>query len=205
EFRAAVEAAENWGTYVTVHAYTPKAIRTAVMAGVKCIDHGQLADEETAKLMAEKDIWWSIQPFLEDEFSIPRSDPSQRAKQLQVSDGTDTAVKLAKKYKIKTAWGTDVLFDAKLATNQGAQLAKMSRWYTPFEVLKLATHDNAQLLALSGNRAPYAGKLGVVEEGALADLLLVNGNPLQNINLVADPANFVLIVKDGKVVKDAVK
>ncbi len=205
EFRAAVEAAENWGTYVTVHAYTPKAIRTAIMAGVKCIDHGQLADEATAKLMAEKDIWWSIQPFLDDEFSIPQSNPVNRAKQLEVANGTDTAVKLAKKYKIKTAWGTDVLFDAKLATNQGAQLAKMTLWYTPFEVLKLATYDNAQLLALSGNRAPYAGKLGVVEEGALADLLLVNGNPLQNIDLVADPANFVLIVKDGKVVKDAVK
>ncbi len=79
----------------------------------------------------------------------------------------------------------------------------MARWYTPAEVLKMATGDNAQLLALSGRRNPYPGKLGVVEEGALADLLLVDGNPLQDINLVADPArNFLVIMKDGKVHKN---
>jgi imidazolonepropionase-like amidohydrolase len=72
EFRAAVEAAENWGTYVTVHAYTPKAIRTAIAGGVKCIEHGQLADEATAELMAEKGIWWSLQPFLDDEDANPQ-------------------------------------------------------------------------------------------------------------------------------------
>src|ERR1700693_4961213 len=105
---------------------------------------------------------------------------------------TDTAYKLAKKYTVKTAWGTDTLFDAKLATRQGAQLAKMVRWYTPSETLKMATGDNGQLLALSGLRSPYPGKLGVVEEGALADLPLVEGNPLENIELVADSAkNFV--------------
>lgn len=72
EFRAAVEAAENWGTYVTVHAYTPKAIQTAIAGGVKCIEHGQLADEASAKLMAEKGIWWSLQPFLDDEDANPQ-------------------------------------------------------------------------------------------------------------------------------------
>lgn len=60
EIRAAVEAAENWGTYVTVHAYTPRAIRQAVSAGVKCIEHGQLIDDATAKLLADKGIWWSL-------------------------------------------------------------------------------------------------------------------------------------------------
>ena len=136
EFRAAVEAAENWGTYVTVHAYTPKAIRTAIAGGVKCIEHGQLADEATAKLMAEKGIWWSLQPFLDGEDANPQPPGSiNRQKQLEMSAGTDTAYQLAKKYKVKTAWGTDTLFDAKLATRQGAQLAKMVRWYTPSEVL----------------------------------------------------------------------
>ena len=67
EIRAAVEAAENWGTYVTVHAYTPRAIRQAVAAGVKCIEHGHLIDEPTAQLLADKGIWWSLQPFLDDE------------------------------------------------------------------------------------------------------------------------------------------
>jgi len=70
ELRAGVEAAENWGTYVSVHAYTVRAVRQAIEAGVKCIDHGQLLDDETAKLMAEKGVWWSLQPFLDDEDAI---------------------------------------------------------------------------------------------------------------------------------------
>ena len=87
---------------------------------------------------------------------------------------------------------SDTSFDAKLATRQGAQLAKMVRWYTPSEVLKMATADNAELLAMAGPRNPYPGKLGVVEEGALADLLLVDGDPVANIKLIEDPAkNFL--------------
>ena len=101
--------------------------------------------------------------------------------------GTDTAYALAKKYQVKLAWGTDTLFSAELAGRQGAQLTKMVRWFTPAEVLKMATHDNAELLALSGPRNPYPGKLGVVEEGALADLLLVDGDPLADIALLNDP------------------
>ena len=204
EFRAAVDAAENWGTYVTVHAYTPRAIQTAIRGGVRCIEHGQLMDEPTAKLMAEKGVWASLQPFLDDEDAVPFPAGSpNREKQLTMVKGTDTAYALAKKYKLKTAWGTDTLFDAKLATRQGAQLSKMVRWYTPAEVLRMATSTNAELLAMSGPRNPYKGKLGVVDEGALADLLLVDGDPIANLKLIEDPArNFVVIMKDGKVFKN---
>src|SRR5215472_10195864 len=202
EIHAAVEAAENWGTYVTVHAYMPRAIRQAVDAGVKCIEHGHLIDEPTAKLLADKGIWWSLQPFLDDE-DMPALSPGSRKKALQVFAGTDNAYRLAKKYGVKTAFGTDVLFDARIASRQGAILAKMVRWYTPVETLKMATADNAELMALSGFINPYPGKLGVIEEGALADLLLVNGNPLENIKLVEDPdRNFVVIMKDGVVYKN---
>jgi imidazolonepropionase-like amidohydrolase len=127
----------------------------------------------------------------------------QRRKFAEVYAGVDTVYTLAKKYKIKTAWGTDVLFSHALAQRQGALLSGMTRWYTPAEALKMATADNAQLLALSGKRSPYAGTLGVVEEGALADLLLVDGNPLENIRLIEDPArNFVVIMKDGTLYKN---
>ncbi len=206
ELRAAVEAAENWGTYVTVHAYTPRAVRQAIDAGVKCIEHGQLLDEATAKLIAEKGVWWSLQPFTDDRPSaFPEGSP-KRLKQLQMYAGTDTAYKLAKKFKIKTAWGTDVLYSAENAAAQASQLSKMVQWYTPAEALKMATADNAELLALSGPRNPYPGKLGVVEEGALADLLLVDGDPIADIKLVEDPAkNFLVIMKDGKVFKNTVK
>jgi imidazolonepropionase-like amidohydrolase len=206
ELRAAVEAAENWGTYVTVHAYTPRAVRQAIEAGVKCIDHGHLLDDATAKLLAEKGVWWSMQPFVNDRPSPFAEGSTNRIKQLQMFSGTDTAYALAKKYRIKTAWGTDILFSAANAALQGADLAKMVRWYSPAEVLKMATADNAELLALSGLRSPYPGKLGVVEEGALADLLLVDGDPIADIKLIEDPAkNLLVIMKDGAIFKNALK
>ncbi len=206
ELRAAVEAAENWGTYVTVHAYTPRAVRQAIEAGVRCIDHGQLLDDATAKLMAEKKIWWSLQPFVEDGHSAFAEGSPNRIKQVEMYGGTDKAYELAKKYGIRTAWGTDILFDAKAAATQGEKLAKMVRWYKPAEVLRMATANNAELLALSGPRNPYPGKLGVVEPGALADLLLVDGNPLQNIDLIVNPEKgLAVIMKDGKVFKNNLK
>jgi imidazolonepropionase-like amidohydrolase len=204
ELRAAVEAAENWGTYVTVHAYTPAAVQRAIAAGVKCIEHGHLMDEATAKLMAEKGIWLSMQPLPPElgEAFPPGSDERQKFE--QVLTGTDATYGFAKKYKLKTAFGTDILFSAPLAQRQTALLASLARWYTAAEILKMATGDNAQLLALSGLRNPYAGKLGVIEEGALADLLLVDGNPMENIKLIEDPAkNFLVIMKDGKIHKNA--
>ena len=127
-----------------------------------------------------------------------------RMEQLEVWPGIAKSYELAKEYKLKTAWGTDVLFSAALAKQQGAILASLTRWYTPAEALIMATSANAELLALSGKRNPYPGKLGVVEQGALADLLLVDGNPLENINLIADPdKNFLVIMKDGVIYKNA--
>jgi imidazolonepropionase-like amidohydrolase len=202
ELRAAVEAAENWGTYVATHAFTPATIQRSIAAGVKVIEHGMLMDEPTAQLMAEKGIWLSMQPIPEALVLGFPVGSVQRAKGEEVRAGIPRTYELAKKYKIKTAWGTDVLFSRALAQQQGAILASMAKWYTPAETLVMATSTNAELLALSGKRNPYPGKLGVVEQGALADLLLVDGNPLENINLVADPKNFLIIMKDGKVYKD---
>jgi imidazolonepropionase-like amidohydrolase len=201
ELRAAVEAAENWGTFVCVHAYTSAAIQRAISAGVKVIEHGHLMDEATAKLMADKGIWLSIQPFT-DADSTPLPNENRDRKRLVVA-GTDTAYGLAKKYKIKTAFGTDILFSSKLTPRQGMMLAQLARWYSPAEILKMATADNAELLMLTGLRNPYPGKLGVIEQGAFADLLLVDGDPTANIDLVADAAkNFVVIMKDGKIYKN---
>ena len=203
ELRAAVEAAENWGTYVTAHAFTPVAIQRAIAAGVRCIEHGFLMDEATAKLIAEKGVWLSTQPLPEELRQGFPVGSVQRAKADEVWPGIARTYELAKKYKIKTAWGTDVLFSRALAQQQGAILASLVRWYTPAEALAMATSTNAELLALSGKRNPYPGKLGVVEQGALADLLLVDGNQLDNINLIADPANnFKVIMKDGKIYKN---
>lgn len=204
EIRAAVEAAENWGTYVTVHAYTPRAIRTAISAGVRCVEHGHLIDEATAALLVERDVWWCLQPFLDDDDAVPLAPPSQPKFQQMVT-GTDTAYQLAIKHGAKIAFGTDTLFDAELASRQGAQLAKLTRWFTSAEALQQATIRNAELLAMSGPRNPYPGQLGVVTEGALADLILVDGDPVADISLIARPDEaFTAIIKDGQLVKGAV-
>jgi imidazolonepropionase-like amidohydrolase len=205
ELRAAVEAAENWGTYVTVHAYTPASIKRAIAAGVRCIEHGHLMDEASAQLMADRGIWLSIQPFPDELANVFPPGSQERAKFAEVLAGMDVAYRMARKHKLKTAWGTDVVFSAALARRQGELLAKLERWYTPAEALAMATGTNAELLALSGKRNPYPGKLGVVEEGALADLLVVDGDPLKSLKLMADPAkNFVVIMKDGKIYKNLI-
>ena len=208
EFKAAVSAAENWGTYVTVHAYTPRAMEMAINAGVKCIEHGQLTNDYTAQLMAENDVWWSLQPFLDDHLANPKTGEN-RKKQLIVAEGTKEAYKLARKHGVKMAWGTDIMFSSKLATHQGEQLSKMkeSLDFTDFELLKMATSDNAALLRMSGERDPYKeGRLGEITEGAYADLILVNEDPLKNIALIKNPEeNFLLIMKDGVVYKNILK
>lgn len=166
-------------------------------------EHGQLLDEETVKFLGEKGIWLSLQPFTGDKDTFTYANPTSTAKYAQMVAGTDQAYKWAKQHKVKVAFGTDALFDANLAARQGAQLSKLTRWYTPAEVLTMATSTNAELLAMSGPRNPYPGKLGVVEGGALADLLLVDGNPLENIRLIENPTkNFLVIMKDGKIYKN---
>ena len=199
EVRAAVEAAEDWGTYVTVHAYTVRAVRRAVEAGVKCIEHGQLLDEATLELMAERGVWLSTQTL---RASTEAMDPLRREKRKPVIEGQARMISMAKRAGVRIAWGTDFLFEPELNAEQNAYILGLREWFTPAEILKLVTHDNAELLALSGLRSPYQGRLGVVEEGALADLLLVEGDPLANLDLIADPErNFAVIVKDGRIVK----
>ncbi|MFD4838663.1 amidohydrolase family protein [Achromobacter sp. NPDC058515] len=203
ELKAAVDAATDWGTYVAVHAYTPVAIQRAIRAGVLSIEHGSMMDEETAQLMAKTGTWLSTQPFPDELADAFPKGSVQWEKAQEVFAGTDKTYQLAIKHKLKTAFGTDILFSSSLAEQQGKILASLTRWYTPAQTLIMATGTNAQLLKLSGLRNPYPGDLGVLREGALADLLLVDGDPLQDIKLIGDPdKNFLVIMKDGVVFKD---
>ncbi|WP_414475070.1 amidohydrolase family protein [Microvirga sp. M2] len=202
ELRAGVQAAADRNTYVAVHAYPPAAIRRAVAAGAQCIEHGHLMDEATAGLMADKGIWLSTQPFI-DEGDMPPLTGQSRINLLQVIAGTDNVYRLAKDHRIKTAFGTDLLFSNALTGRQGRLLTHLTRWYGNAEILTMATSGNAELLAMSGPRNPYPGKLGAIEEGALADLLVIDGNPIDDIGLVADPdKNLMVIMKDGRLYKN---
>ncbi|AWI58806.1 metal-dependent hydrolase family protein [Sinorhizobium fredii] len=202
ELRAAIDVARDWNTYATVHAYAPHTVQRAIAAGAVCIEHAHLMDEETARIMADKEVWLSTQPFLSTEDVAPQAGPSAE-RMLQVFAGTPRIYELVRKHGIKTAWGSDVLFSPEITPRQGIMLTHLSNWYTNAETLRIATSVNAELLALSNLRTPYPGKLGIIEEGALADMLVVDGNPLEDIRLIEDPGkNLAVIVKDGKVHKN---
>ncbi|MFN3864473.1 MAG: amidohydrolase family protein [Erythrobacter sp.] len=199
EMKAAVDAASDWNTYVTVHAYHPKSVRRAIEAGVKVIEHGNLLDEDTLRLMAEKGIWLSGQMLVD---STEAMDPKRREKRKPVIEGQRLVWPMAKRLGVKLAWGTDFLFDPELNAQQNAYILRLKPYFAPAELLKLVTSGNAELLALSGPRTPYEGRLGVVAQGALADLILVRGDPLADIDLIGNPdANFSVIMKDGVIVK----
>ncbi|MCP4381200.1 MAG: amidohydrolase family protein, partial [Hyphomicrobiales bacterium] len=154
ELRAFVEVAETWNTYVASHIFTDEAAQMAIKAGIKSIEHGFLLSEETLQMMKDNDVWLSIQPLLDDEDAFTFDDPLSTQKWIRVTDGTDRIYKLAKEIGVKIAWGTDMLFDPAIADKQGKFLAKLGRWFTPYEALKMATSDNAALLALAGPRNP---------------------------------------------------
>lgn len=202
ELRAAVEVARDWNTYVTTHAYTPRAVQRALAAGVACIEHAHLIDEETAGMIADKGAWLSMQPFLTMEDAASQSGPGLERIQ-QLFAGTPKIYEFARKYGIKTAWGSDVLFSPQLGPRQNFMLTHLRHWYTSAEILQMATSGNAELLALSSFRNPYPGKLGVIEIDALADIIVVDGNPLDDISLMENPQKYLsVIMKDGRIHKN---
>jgi imidazolonepropionase-like amidohydrolase len=202
EMEAAVMAAADWGTYVCAHVYTSEGIQRALRAGVKSIEHGQLADTQTIRMMREEGAWWSIQPFLADADANPRTDPIQRAKQLEVAEGTVRAFEEGRAEGVNMAFGTDILMNPGGAQSQGRQLAKLTRFMSPLEALRMATGSAGDLLALSGPRDPYLGRLGVIAEGAHADILVWDGDPETDLAFLDDPVGSLrLVMKGGRVFK----
>jgi imidazolonepropionase-like amidohydrolase len=204
ELRAAVTAAANYGTYVAVHAYTDAAIRQALEAGVMCIDHGMLIEEETMILLKEKGAFLSPQTYIfSGNIDFDWFTDENRRKLRQVESGLDNEMKLAKKHGVKVVFGTD-MFNEELFPLQNRDLGLRLQWFSSPEVLRQATSVAAELLSLSTIRNPYKeGALGVVAEGGYADLLVVEGNPLKDVRVLEDhEANLRLIMKDGKVYKN---
>ncbi|GAA1860136.1 amidohydrolase family protein [Microbacterium koreense] len=203
EIRAAVEAASDYGTYVATHVYTPAGIARALDAGVRSIEHGHLADEETVRRIADADAWLSIQPFAEDDHHYP--DPIRAAKNAEICQGTAQVYGWARDHGVNTAWGTDLLLEPQAAARQSVMAARLGEFYSNVEALRMLTSGNAALCEAAGERNTYrAAKLGVIAEGAWADVLLVEKDPLADLSVIADPeTNFTLIIKGGEVVKNA--
>ncbi|WP_271711548.1 metal-dependent hydrolase family protein [Marinigracilibium pacificum] len=204
EMKAIVDVANSYNSYVGAHIFTDDAVQTAIKAGVKSIEHGMLMGRETLQMMKDNEVWLSTQPILNDEDADEFPSEESNRKFAEVTQGTDNVYKVAKEIGVNIAFGTDLFMGAENAAKQGKLLSKLDRWFTPYEALKMATSENARLLELSGPRHPYKeGQLGVLKPGGYADLIIVDGNPLENLKLVADPENnFKVIMKDGKVYKN---
>ena len=145
--RPVVDAASDRGT----HVYTAPGIRGCIAAGVKSIEHGQLAGEDTVRLMADSDTWWPIKPFLAEKDAHRYTDPKSIAAQRQVADGTVQAFKWADKHWVNWAFGSDILYSG--GESQGRHLAKLARFMSPLAALHRATGAAGRLLALSGGQA----------------------------------------------------
>jgi len=207
ELRAAVEAAEQWNTYVAVHAYTDAAVRNALEAGVKVIEHGHLLSEDTLKLLKKKGAFLSSQSFGFVRQYIKPGQSGRAGKAAEVMAGTDNLMLTARKLGIPVAFGTDAFGSMRAYEGAVSEFGYRLRWFTSLEILKQATSHNAKLLELTGPRNPYQdGPLGVIKEGAYADLLIVEGNPLEDVRILEDYENNIrLIMKDGVVYKNTLE
>ncbi len=205
EIQAAVQAAADWGTYVAAHLHNAKAIVRSVENGVRSVDHGFMINEDGARLMAEKNAYLSTQyAILDITLELDFLTADQLAKAREVIDASSDMTRLAKKHGVKVAFGTDSFGPAALAASlQNREWEARAQHFSNAEVLQQATLISAELVELAGKRNPYPGKLGVIEAGAMADILIVDGNPLEQIDLLAAPErNLVVIMKDGKIHKN---
>jgi len=203
EMRAIVQAATDWGSYVCAHVYTPAGIRRCLEAGVLSIEHGHSIDDAAAAMMAARGAWLSTQPFEKGDNQLG---PEQLAK-AEESIGTEgwiASVRLAKKHGVKLAFGTDLFSRSRTSRTENEMLPRLGRVYSNAEVLRMATSGNCALFERAGKRNTYrAAPLGVLREGAWADMLLVRGNPLEKLELLADhERNLLTIVKNGTVYKN---
>ncbi|MGW5974737.1 amidohydrolase family protein [Streptomyces sp. NPDC055186] len=205
ELKAAVEAADDWGTYVAAHVYNEEGITRALDAGIKSIEHGHLvADEKTLKRMAKEGVWLSTQPFLEKDHEY--TNPVNAEKNKEVCEGVAQSFEWARSAGTKIAFGTDLLLEPDKAGLQSEMFTRLESnfGFPATEALRIATSENAELFRLSGERDPYkAAPLGRITPGAWADVLLVEKDPTASLDLFKEPEkNLAVIIKDGRIYKN---
>ncbi|WP_432160374.1 amidohydrolase family protein [Streptomyces sp. NRRL F-5630] len=197
EIAVAVQEAAARNTYVTVHAHNNQGIRNAVEAGARCVEHGTSLDEATAALMAAREValvptFAVVEQLLHDTAGAGLAE-STRDKVKDVREQMARALAVAKHAGVRTGLGSDLIGPAQ--DRRGKELSLRAALETPMEALVAATRTNAEILGLSG-------EVGVLSPGARADLVLWNGDPLDDPELFSDPANAVLVMRGGTIVKD---
>lgn len=196
ELRAAVEVATNAGAYVTVHAYPSAAIKRAVEAGARCVEHGNLADDDTLSAIRDAGVflvptivtYWALQ-HEGLEHGLPRV---SWEKVSDVLPDAVSALQRAHALGVKLAYGTDLL--GPMHRYQNEEFRIRSEVLSPLDIIQSATVAGAELI-----RQP---SLGVIEADKIADLILLRGNPLDQIGVLADPASHLkVVIQGGEVVR----
>ncbi len=200
EIRAAVQAASDWGTYVLAHAYTSEAVRRLVDNGVRCIEHGLLIDDATAKYVKQNDVVISTQLVVYRALAdLPGLSATNLEKLQVVLEGQENLIELIRKYDITTGFSTDLI--SGMYPMLSREFTERAQYWTPAEVLRQATSESARVIRMAG-RLNRHGNFGEIREGWVADLLLIEGEPLEDIAVLRDPANnLALIMKAGEIVK----
>jgi imidazolonepropionase-like amidohydrolase len=204
ELKAAAYVAQSFGSYFMVHAYYDHAVSRSIDFGAKSIEHGHLMTEDVVKKMKKHDVYLVVEALMSTSEAPPSFTADQREKFKLAKKGFSPMLELAKKYKLKIAFGSDVFLAKEAYAGQALEWIARSKLFSPIENLRHATSIGGEILALSGPRNRYKeGPLGVIKEGAYADLLIVEGNPLKDITILANPEKSLrLIMKDGVVYKN---
>ncbi|CAH7099758.1 MULTISPECIES: metal-dependent hydrolase family protein [Vibrio] len=207
EMEAAVQAASDYGTYVAAHIHTSDAMRRAAEAGVMSFEHATIMDDEIAEIIKEKGIWVIPSYFTSSliaERKIPLPNEETYRKTERVGKAMFKSAELIKKYDIQNiAFGTDCVGETNVHATQLNELGAIEQVFDTITALRMATSNCGRLFEMSTYQHPYQeGKLGQVVEGAYADLLIIDGNPLEGVACVANTETQKLIMKDGKVYKN---
>jgi imidazolonepropionase-like amidohydrolase len=207
EMRAAVEVAEDYGTYVLIHAYHDRSINRAIDAGIRVVEHGFLMSEETMIRMVEEDVALSLQAVMSIEaFANPEEitffTPDQQEKARQVNTGAVQMLEWARKHGVLLVTGGD-MFSSAYGPRQADNLIIMKDYgFAPVEILRTGTSNAAEVLSWSGGMNPYKdGPLGIIAEGAYADVILVDGDPLEDIDMIGRD-HVRVVIKDGVIYKN---
>ncbi|CAH6781032.1 Amidohydrolase [Vibrio chagasii] len=207
EMKAAVQAASDYGTYVAAHIHTSDAMRRAAEAGVMSFEHATIMDDDIAEIIKEKGIWVIPSYFTSSliaERKIPLPNEETYRKTERVGKAMFKSAELIKKYDIQNiAFGTDCVGETNVHATQLNELGAIEQVFDTITALRMATSNCGRLFEMSTYQHPYQqGKLGQIVEGAYADLLIIDGNPLEGVACVANTDTQKLIMKDGKVYKN---
>lgn len=216
EMKAIVETTADYGSYVLAHLYTPSCIQRAVEAGVKSLEHGHWIDEETAKLIKDKDVFLNPCPqfTLEEvkwnhmgEFSDQPSQLKKKKKpgSARVKEQMEETTNLINKYDLKILFGTDLMIMYnEYEPRESLDFTEYKKRFGSYKGLLAATGNFHEITKLTTYQNPYPdGHIGVLTKGSYADIVITKGNPVENLDILGDVNNILLVMKDGKVYKNS--